>query len=242
MIEINLVPDVKQEFIRAQQIRAKVITISIIVGVISIAAVVMLAVYIFTVQSVRGGMVDSAIGKYSKDLNNVEDLSKTLTIQNQLTKIQSLNDNKKISSRIFDVLKSIVPAPPNNIQISNLSVDTVTGTVSLDGQAANSYAAVEVFKKTIAGVKIEYTDGSSQKQEILLASNVNTSSTSYGEDSSGSKVLRFTLTFNYVTELFAPSSKDITIIISNNGNVTDSYLGVPQSVFADKAADLEGSR
>ncbi|MEI7689624.1 MAG: hypothetical protein WCI79_01505 [Candidatus Saccharibacteria bacterium] len=238
MIEINLMPDVKQELIKAQQVRAKVIAVSVAIGVISISVVALLAAYIFAVQSVRSSMADTAIENGSDSLNSVEDLSKTLTIQNQLTKIAALNDDKKISSRIFDVLNAIIPPAPNSVQISNLSVDTDLQTITIEGQAPNSYAAVEVFKKTIAGAQLRFTDSYNEKQELPLASNISTSNTSYGEDSSGNKVLRFTLSFNYITELFAPASKNISIAISINGNVTDSYLGVPQSIFVQRATDL----
>lgn len=39
MIEINLVPDVKQELIKAQRVRATVISFSIAIGLVSVAVV-----------------------------------------------------------------------------------------------------------------------------------------------------------------------------------------------------------
>jgi Tfp pilus assembly protein PilN len=238
MIEINLVPDIKQELLRAQSIRARVITGSIFIGIVSIAAVTVLALYIFTVQAVRSNMADDSIKQGSNKLESVKDLSKTLTIQNQLTKISDLNNSKNIDSRIFDVLTAIVPPAPNNIQISDLSIDSSTDTITIDGQATNSYAAVEVFRKTIEGATLKYTDTNNTAQQATLASSISTSNTSYGEDTSGVKVLMFTLSFVYTPELFSPESKNISIAITIDGNVTDSYLGVPQSVFADRATDL----
>ena len=241
MIEINLIPDVKQELLTAQRIRSRVITASIIIGVVSISVVTLLALYVFTVQTVRSNLADKAIQKGSSQLAGVSDLSKTLTIQNQLTKISALNDNKKIDSRIFDLLNVIIPPAPNVVNISNLAIDSDAGIITIDGQAANSYAAVEVFKKTIDGANIKFTDSNDAKQEIALASNISTSNTSYGEDSSGAKVLRFTISFTYAPELFSPKSKDISIVITTNGNATDSYLGLPKSIFVDRATDITGS-
>lgn len=240
MIEINLVPDVKQELIKAQRIRSTVISSAIFVGIGFIALVTVLAIYAFGVQTVRSNLADDAIKKGSEQLSKVEDLSKTLTIQNQLTKISTLHNSIKIDSRIFDVLQAIIPPAPNDVQISNLSVDSSLNQITIEGQAANSYAAVEVFKKTIEGAKISYTDGE-EAQEIALASNVSTGDTSYGEDSSGAKVLRFTISFEYATELLSPASKSVTITISNKGNATDSYLGLPKSIFVDRAKDIEES-
>lgn len=238
MIEINLVPDVKQELIKAQRVRTTVITVSVLIGIASLAVVALLAFYIFAIQTVRGVVADNAIKDGSNKLAKVDDLSKTLTLQNQLTILPELNSSKKIDSRIFDVLTAIIPQSPNDIQISTLSVDSDTNLVTIDGQAANSYAAVEVFKKMIEGAKVKYTDSDNKQQQISLASDISTSDISYGEDSSGTKVLRFTLSFVYADELFSPDSKNVSIVVSTSGNVTDSYLGVPTSIFTDSATDL----
>lgn len=240
MIEINLVPDIKQELLRAQSIRARVITGSIFIGVASIAVVTLLVIYVFTVQAIRSGLADASIKQGSEKLADVTDLTKTLTIQNQLTKISDLNSSKKIDSRIFDVLNAIIPPAPNTIRISNLTIDSGTGVITIDGQAANSYAAVEVFKKTIEGATLKYTDDLNEQQSIALASAISTSNTSYGEDTTGAKVLRFTLSFTYTPELFSPASKNISIAITIDGNVTDSFLGVPKSIFDDRATDITG--
>jgi len=245
MIEINLVPDVKQELIRAQRVRSLVITGSILIGSISIAIVILLATYIFTVQAVRSNMADSTIKTGSNKLASVTDLSKTLTIQNQLTKISALNSDKKITSRLLGtsgLLTAIIPPSPNDIQISDLTIDTTTNLITIDGQAANSYAAVEVFRKTIEGADVKYTDTSNAKQQITLASDISISNTSYGEDSSGVKVLRFTISFNYVPELFSLASKNATVAVANQTNATDSYLGIPKSIFADRATDITGGQ
>lgn len=240
MIEINLIPDVKRELIKAQRTRSVVITISIIVSIISIAAVAILAVYIFSVQLIRGNLLDSAIKDENAKLTKVEDLSKMLTIQNQLTKISELNNNKKITSRIFNMLDNINPPAPNDIAMTSISVDTSLQSVSIEGQAAVGYSALEIFKKTIAGAKVKYTDGEGKQQYADLASNISTKDVSYGEDSSGAKVLRFSVDFTYTPELFALISKDESVVITVNGNVTDSYQGVPRSIFTDRATDIVG--
>lgn len=239
MIEINLVPDVKQELIKAQRIRSTVITVSVLIGIISVVVVILLAMYIYTIQAVRGVNVDEAIKNGSSALSAIEDLSNTLTIQNQLTKISDLNSQKKMYSRVFDLINKTNPKEPNNISISNLKIDSSSEVITIEGQALNSYAAVEVYKKTIEGSKLQYTDSSGNKQEIDLASNVNTSDTSYGENTDGQKVLRFTIRFAYASQLFSINSKDTSIYVTAKDNATDSFEGIPTSIFAERAKDLE---
>lgn len=236
MIEINLIPDVKQELIKAQRVRARVIAGSIIVGIVSISIVTLLAMYVFGAQPARSYFADEGIKEqYDDKLKNVPDLTKILTIQNQLSKISSLNSSKKIDSRIFDFLKAVVPKAPNDVAYSSLIIDAANSTISIDGQAVNGYSAVEIFRKTIESsiVKFDGSDG------IPIASEVKTSNLSYGEDTSGEKVLRFTLNFVYAPELFSPGSKNASVVIPNRGsNATDSYLGVPNSLFAKQAQDI----
>ncbi len=230
MIEINLVPDVKQELINAQRVRTSVITLSIFVGIAAIGAVVLLAIYVFGVQTARGLLSDDAIKKESTKLAQVEDISNMLTIQNQLSKLPAMHDSKNIDSRIFDVLTTINPAAPNNVSITNLTLDSSTKVITIEGQAANGYLALEVFKKTINATNFEFSkDGT--KQTVPLASQMSDSDRSYGDDASGARVLRFTLSFTYPDELFSRTAENTLIVAPTRTNVTDSFVGVPDSLF-----------
>ncbi|MET0980244.1 MAG: hypothetical protein ABWX90_03250 [Candidatus Saccharimonadales bacterium] len=239
MIEINLVPDVKQELINAQRVRTNVVSLSIIVGIAAVGIVVVLAVWVFVVQAARGSLSDTAIKDESAKLANVTDISNMLTIQNQLKQLSAMHGAKHIDSRIFDVLTTINPPAPNSVSISNLSLDSETKTIKIEAQMASAYSGLEVFKKTINATKFEFTkDG--EKQSIPLASEMSHSDLSYGDDASGARVLRFTILFVYPEELFSRSVEDTVIVAPTQTNVTDSFLGVPNSLFSPKANDTQG--
>jgi hypothetical protein len=236
MIEINLVPDVKQELIKAQRVRASVVSISILVGMVAVGVVVVLAIWVFAVQTARSVLSDGTIKSESEKLAKVQDVSNTLTIQNQLSKLTAMHNEKSIDSRAFDVLATINPPAPNTVSITNLSLDSGEKTITIEAQAVNGYPALDVFKKTINATTFQYTqDG--EKQSVALASNMSDSDRSYGEDASGAKVLRFTLSFTYPDELFAKTAQNATIVAPTRSNATDSFLGVPQSLFSQKASD-----
>lgn len=242
MIELNLVPDVKQELIKAQRIRTAVISVTILVGIASVGIVVLLAVYLFGVQTVRNSFADSSIKAKTEELQKVNDISNTLTIQNQLSKLSVMHNQKHMTSRMFDVLTAINPPAPNTIVMSSVKVDTDTKTITIDGQAANGFEAAELFKKTILSTSIGYRDQLEEQKTIPLTSEVATSDTSFGEDATGKKVLRFTMRFVYPDEFFARTSQEAVIIRPDRRNVTDSYLRIPQSLFSDRASDLEGGQ
>jgi len=241
MIELNLVPDVKQELIKAQRVRTAVISITILVGLISVGVVVLLALYLFGVQTVRNTLTDGDIKTKAAELEKVSDISNTLTIQNQLSKLSVMHNDKNITSRTFDVLTAINPTAPNAIVMSSVKLDADNKTISIDGQAANGFEAAELFKKTILTTTMSYKDEGGESQTVPLTTDVSTSDTSFGEDASGKKVLRFTMSFVYPDQFFARSSKDATIDRPDRKNVTDSYLRIPQSLFSDRASDLGGN-
>lgn len=242
MIEINLIPDVKQELIKAQRVRSMVISGSILASIVAVGAVVLLATYVFGGQAWRSSLADGDIKKKGEELAKVEDLSKMLTLQNQLKVISGLNEGKKIDSRVFDMLAAVIPPSPNEARISQLSIDTETSTIRLEGQT-RAFDSMEVFKKTIAAAVIVYREnGAEEDTQIALASDISTTDTSFGEDAEGNRTFRFTLSFTYPDELFSPAVKSVAFKLIVNGNVTDSYLGVPKTIFTQAANDLEGGQ
>lgn len=236
MIEINLIPDVKRELLRAQRTRATVISVSILTSIIAAGLVVALVLYVFGVQTVRSAILDGQIKDGSETLAKEEDLSKILTIQNQLTKISELNSQKKMDSRMFDVLAAVIPPAPNDVQVSQIAIDAEESSIRIEGQT-RGYDSMEVFKKTIDSAVIVYNN-EGEEQTVKLANDISVTDTSYGSNAENQKVLRFTLTFNYADELFSPDIAAPTFRLSIDGNVTDSYLGIPKSVFTERATDL----
>lgn len=241
MIEINLIPDVKQELIRAQRVRSMVVSFAILTGLCAVGLVVLLGLWVFGIQMARGALTDNTIKTENAKLASVKDLSRTLTIQNQLSQLPSLHESKHIDSRIFDVLTTIIPPAPNNVSISKLTLDSNDKTVSIEAQAPGGYPALEVFKKTIAATRFSFMNGNSEETRPL-ATSMSDGDRSYGEDANGQKVLRFSLVLGYPDELVAPYLQGAKIVAPSKTNVTDSYLGVPNSLFAPKANDTEGSK
>jgi hypothetical protein len=212
-----------------------VITISFYAGLIAIGLVVLLAVYVFAVQSVRSTIADDGIKRGNEELSKVEDLSKILTIQNQLAQIDVLNQNKKRDSRIFNVLEAVLPPAPNEVKVSTLSLDSAQTSLVIEGQTS-SYDTLEIFKKTISGAVVTYAE-EGEEQSVTLAENISITDVSYGEDATGVRVLRFTLSFVYPEILFSAQVPSVVIKLTNEGNVTDSFLGIPRSIFVERVTE-----
>lgn len=245
MIEINLIPDVKQELIKAERVRSGVISTAVLIGIVSVSVVVILAVLIGG-QAIAGNIADDAIKKQNAELQSKPDLSDTLTIQNQLTKLTQMHTDKKIDSRLFSLMLAVNPPAPNNVAFSTVKLDPATSTINIEGQSTGGFSSVEMLKKTILSTKVHYLNKAGQDaesntpRETALASTVDVLETSYGEDASGQRVLRFIISFAYPTELLQSGLRNVEIKApAQQINVTDSRVRIPQSLFTDAAADVK---
>ena len=239
MIEINLLPNVKRELLKTRAMRNRVISISFLVGGVSIAAVVVLALILgsqIAAEAVQNGVIKDRNDK----LMAVEDLNKVVTIQNQLTKINEQHSGKKINSRIFDVVTAVNPVAPNNVSFSDIKVNPESKTITLEGSAVNGYSALETLKKTILNTKVQTTDGD-KSSEVSLTKEIKDGDTSFGENSEGKKVLQFSFSFEYTEELLAPANNGTVSVLTPTGkvDVTDSRQGIPDSLFKSNSKKQE---
>lgn len=239
MIEINLVPDVKLEYIRTRMMRDYVVSVSIIVGISVVSLAIILGVVLGT-QLITERVQDGTIKTENDKLMKVADLDKTVTIQQQLETIDKQQSSKRIKSRLFDSIMMINPPAPNDIRISVLKLDPEEQKVTIEGSAANGYIALETFKKTITNTFVQVGADSDSATMSQLAEDIIPGSTGFGENAEGQRVLRFSFSFIYPEELFVWSSDPVTIVTPTGRlDVTDSRLGVPESLFESVSGEGE---
>lgn len=238
MIQINLIPDVKQELLAAQRMRRTAISISIFVGIAAAGAVVALGL-ILGAQTLYESHVRGEITKKFNELSSIPNINEVLTIQNQLSSIQDLHDQRSMTSRLFDVLSAINPPAPNSVRFSSVQLDPEKSVITIEGSAQNGFAATETFRKTVLNTTIDYGVGNETKSEPLTT-NVTIGETSYGEAANGNRVLRFTVSFEYPKGLFDNTLRNIRVITpTSEVDVTDSKNRVPESLFSEQATDIE---
>lgn len=240
MIQINLVPDIKQEMLRAQRMRNITISFAILAGIVAGGIVVALIIILgaqTAVEKITEGQIDSQYKKLAatKDINNA------LTIQNQLNQISGLNNSRTIDSRLLDVLAAINPPAPNDVKLSKVTLNPAESSIILEGSAVGGYPATDVFRKTILNTTVSAKQqGNDMIDNTPLTSTVALQDTSYGQDASGSKVVRFTLTFNYPEGLFDNRMSEVKVSTpSAKVDVTDSKARVPDSMFSQAAQDAK---
>ena len=233
MIELNLLPDVKQEFIRTQRQKRLVISLMILVSIISAAVVLLLAFFVYAAQPAVQLLIDNDIKDKAATLTKNKNLPRDLTIQNQLTAITKLHESKGVYDRLFDYLKNLNPSAPNNISISSATLDATTGTVTLEA-TAKDYQAIAVFQDTLKNAKLNYREsGNDETQKTPLFSGILISEAALGQNSTGLRIASFKATLTYEPNAFAWAVNSPNVSIPNE-STTPSAARV--SVFSETPA------
>ncbi len=144
MIQLNLLPDVKLEYIKAQSHRRLVIGISVLASVVA-AALLILLYSVNLLQKHHLSDLNRDIATESSQLRNKPDINKILTVQNQLKSLTALHSAKPAASRLFDDLNSVTPA---QVSISSFEIDFTKQTVTLTG-ASDSLSSVNKYVDTL---------------------------------------------------------------------------------------------
>lgn len=161
MFEVNLVPAVKSEMIKAMKVRNLVLFVSIIVVAI-FGGIVAVMGSVVAGQKITIGDQTNRIETMSKKISSFDGLSEYLTIKDQLGAVESISDQRKLLSRVFAFLTVMLPSAPDSITLSELSVNMQEGTLLMEGQANAGvaplidYRVLESFKKSMQLVRYDY--------------------------------------------------------------------------------------
>jgi Tfp pilus assembly protein PilN len=130
MIQFNLLPDVKKEYVKAKKLKRLIMLISVLVSAGSIVVVVLLfsIVQIAQKNHIQGLSQDIADGV--KKIKQTEDLDTILSVQSQLDKLTDLHEQKPETSRLFSYLSFVVP---EQVTIVSLDFDNTASTITLQG-------------------------------------------------------------------------------------------------------------
>lgn len=145
MIQFNLLPDVKLEYIRAAKFKRLVISISSLVSAVVLVVVGLLTVSVMALQRQHINNLNTDISKYRTDLEGTEDLNKILTIQNQLSQLPGLHDQKPTVSRLYGYITQLTPA---EVTYSKLDLVFVEERIEITG-SADTISTVNKFVDTL---------------------------------------------------------------------------------------------
>lgn len=154
MIALNLLPDIKKEYLKTQKYKRMFIVGALLVSALFVGLTILLALFVFGVQRLQLSDVQSEIDRSLEQLQSIEDLDKIVSVQQQLESLPGLHESKPATTRLFNYFKVLVP---NDVSLSKVdfffSLDALNG--ELTG-AAKSAKAVNVFVDTIKNAEFSY--------------------------------------------------------------------------------------
>lgn len=152
MIQFNLLPDVKIDYMKASRTKRLVMMASVAITALAVFILILLFLIVNVFQKQHLSNLDKDIASSTAELRAIPDLDKVLTVQNQLTQLTKLHDEKPETSRLTTFL---VQLTPSDAKISQVSIDFAANTISLSGSAKN----LETINKYVDTLKFtEYKD------------------------------------------------------------------------------------
>lgn len=161
MIQLNLLPDVKLEYVKAEKRKRVVITLSFLTSAAFLTIFIFLLVFVRFAQKTHINALTDDISSNTQQLTQNEDLNKVLTVQNQLNSLPGLHDDKVVSSRLFDYLTQLTP---NNATISDVDIDFLENTLVITGNA-NNLGTVNKFADTLKFTEYRLNDQTAEEAQ-----------------------------------------------------------------------------
>lgn len=179
MIQFNLLPDIKIQYLKAKRQKHMVVLGSVIAIFVSLTIFVMLLTVVYGLQKKNLSDLSGDIKTASEELKGTKDLTKILTVQNQLKALPGLHDQKVVASRLFDYLSQTTPA---SASIAKLNVDYELSTMSISGSAdqlttVNTYT--DILKFTKYATKTDKTQKNAFTDVVLSAFSRDSENTTY---------------------------------------------------------------
>lgn len=227
MIQLNLLPDVKMEYLKAQKARRLVFSVSVLVAAASVVLLLLL-LSVDGLQKKHLKDLSSDINSESSKLQKEPDINKILTVQNQLESLTDLHSQKPAASRLFSYM---IELTPSKVNMTDMKVDFTAQTISITG-TSDSLSNVNKYIDTLKAAT--YTSDANPDQSLPAFSNIVLSSFDLDTDTHDpSQSANYSITAAYDKNIF-DITQDIDISVPNNvpthslsASSTDLFKPVP---------------
>lgn len=239
MIQLNLLPDIKKEFLRAEKTRNLVIGFSILATIIAVGVTVFLAFFVYIVQGAYSGFLSSDIQKHYKELQGQTDINKYLTIQNQSAKLDALHDSKYLYSRGFDYLRQLNPSNPNSATLTAAAFTKETNEATLEGNTAN-FETLNAYKTTLENAQLNYKDADGKNISINMFDSVSLVTAVVTDMQNRGSQATFKIVAVYNKAVFDPAIKNATLSVPQK-TLSDADNNAPAPIQPSPSSTEEGN-
>lgn len=211
MIQFNLLPDVKKQYIQTKRTKRLIMSMSLIACAASLGVLLLVFSYVQIAQKKSINDLTEDIATEIAAVKSINGIDEILTIQNQMSTLPGLHQKRPATSRIFEYLNKVTP---QNVFIGSVKLDIGTSSLEISG-TAESLAAINTYVDTLKFAT--YSSGDVKDEKPF--SNVITSLSRNSENAN------YTVKFNFVPVLF--DNTVVSTISVPKTVTTRSTLGLP---------------
>ncbi len=217
MIQFNLLPSVKLEYVKAKRNKRVMMLTCLLAGGVSLSILILLFIAVQGAQKKYSSDLSKDIKTESAKLEAIPDLTKILTIQNQLGSLPELHDQKPVAAQLFTYMKQVTPA---KVSIATLDIDFDAQTLSITG-SADTINSVNTFVDTLKFTTFTTEGGESTNafSEVVLSS--------FGRDDKGAS---YQISMKFDPAIF-DSTKQVTLTVPKGKVTTRSETEKPDALF-----------
>lgn len=249
MIEFNLLPNIKMQYIKARAKKRFAVVASLLVSGTAVGVLVLLFMAVQVFQKSYLNDLTEDIKKESQKLKEIPDLNKVLTLQSQLKSLDSLHDQKPQVSRLFGYLQQITPS---DVGITGVTLNFSENKMTINGAGQSATSAnrfVDTLKFTDYKIPVlddkgeqKFNEGGEPEFEVKRAFskvvlgtfNVTTAP----ELPNGPKDDQFSVTLQFEPVLF-DNTKNVMLEIPKGMITTRSEIEKPGPLFIESVKPKE---
>ncbi len=226
MIQFNMLPQVKIDYIKTKRLKRAVIAGSVAFAGLSIA-IVLVTLSLSAVQKRHLSNLDKDIKKLTAELESIPDLSKMLSVQNQLNTLPTLYAGRPAVKRLPGYLDQTTPS--GTIGLNRVTVDFSTSKLEVAGtgkslEEVNRYVDTLKFTSYRVGDVAETTPAFT---DVVLGT--------FGRDDKGAS---FTITLTFNPAIF-DQSQDIQLVIPQIVTTRSQVESQTTNLFNDTSPGVQ---
>jgi hypothetical protein len=225
MIQLNLLPDIKLAYIKAERTRRLVMSVSFLVAAAAVV-ILLLLLSVDGLQKKHLSDLNKDIKSESSKLQKEPQIDKILTVQSQLGSLTNLHAQEPAASKLFDYLNEVTPT---SVSISDFNIDFTQQTATITGSSDN-LAHVNQYVDTLKYTT--YTTGDPSSKQHAFGNVVLSSFGLSSGAQDASQAANYTITMAYDQAIFDVTQNAKLQV----PNITTTRLSVDQPTDLFKAA------
>lgn len=232
MIQINLMPDVKREYIKAQQMKHTVLVLSILLSIAIVTVAGLLFGYVRLIQPQHRANLQTDIDTGLTRQRDYPDGVEMVTVQGVLEQIGPIQDKKLITSRLFNYVTDFTP---RGVVYNSIAYDSAAGTLTLSGRTT-TYEKANELANNVKSAEFSY-EQSEQESTINPFSGLVFTSLAAGDEAEDGMRVSFGMTFQIDATLFNQAIRNGNLTV--NASSRDLLTPSRDPLFTENEVDPE---